>query len=57
MVLHELVLRGVPAQALDVLKLAAVQTAPPDDNASAPLSATFDTPRGRVVLDAWRPDA
>jgi len=56
-VLHELVLRGVPAQALDVLKLAAVQTAPPDDNASAPLSATFDTPRGRVVLDAWRPDA
>jgi hypothetical protein len=50
--LRELVLRGVPAQALDVLKLPAVQAEPL--GAGAPLSATFDTPRGRVVLDAWR---
>jgi hypothetical protein len=56
-VLHELVLRGVPAQALDVLKLPAVQAAALTDAARAPLSATFDTPRGRVVLDAWQPDA
>jgi hypothetical protein len=55
--LHELVLRGVPTQALDVLKLPAVQTAPIDAMARAPLSATLDTPRGRVVLDAWRLDA
>jgi hypothetical protein len=52
-VLHELVLRGVPAQALDVLKLPAVQVSAIAD-ASAPLSATFDTPRGRVTMDAWR---
>ncbi len=55
--LRELVLRGVPAQALDVLKLPAVQAVAPPDGAAAPLSATFDTPRGRVVLDAWRPGA
>jgi hypothetical protein len=55
--LHELVLRGVPVQALDVLKLPAVQTAARDAAARAPLSATLDTPRGRVVLDAWHPDA
>jgi len=55
--LHELVLRGVPTQALDVLKLPAVQCAPASDTARAPLSATLDTPRGRVVLDAWRSDA
>ncbi len=54
--LHELVLRGVPAQALDVLKLPAVQAAAADAGA-APLSAAFDTPRGRVVIDAWRRDA
>jgi hypothetical protein len=54
--LHELVLRGVPAQALDVLKLPAVQAAAADAGAP-PLSATFDTPRGRVVLDAWQPNA
>jgi hypothetical protein len=55
--LHELVLRGVPMQALDVLKLPSVQTAAVDAAARAPLSATLDTPRGRVVLDAWRSDA
>jgi hypothetical protein len=53
--LRELVLRGVPAQAIDVLKLPAVQVEPA--GTGAPLSATFDTPRGRVVLDAWRPAA
>jgi hypothetical protein len=54
--LHELVLRGVPAQALDVLKLPAVQAAAADAGA-APLSAVLDTPRGRVVIDAWQRDA
>ena len=54
--LHELVLRGVPAQALDVLKLPAVQAAATAAGA-APLSAAFDTPRGRVVIDAWHHDA
>ena len=52
--LREVVLRGVPPRALDVLKLPAVQSAPLDASALAPLSATFDTPGGRVVLDAWR---
>ena len=55
--LRELVLRGVPAQALDVLKLPAVQTAPLDADDRAPLSVVLDTPRGPVVLDAWRPTA
>lgn len=56
-VLQDLVLRGVPAQALDVLKLPSVQAASIDTNARSPLSTTFDTPRGRVVLDAWHADA
>jgi hypothetical protein len=57
-VLRELVLRGLPAQAVDVLRLPAVQTpaAPRTAASAAPagpaLSATLDTPRGRVVLDA-----
>jgi len=55
--LQELVLRGVPVQALDVLKLPSVQAAPLDARACAPLSATLDTARGRVLLEAWRPDA
>ncbi|MCW5661309.1 MAG: VOC family protein [Burkholderiaceae bacterium] len=55
--LQALTLRGVPAQALDVLKLPAVQAAALQAGAAAPLSATFDTPGGRVVLDAWHPDA
>jgi Glyoxalase-like domain len=51
--LREVTLRGLPAQAIDVLQLPTVQmsTAAPG---SAPLSATLDTPRGRVTLDAWR---
>jgi hypothetical protein len=55
--LHELVLRGVPPQAHDVLKLPSVQAAPLDAGARAPLSATLDSPRGRVVLESWRPAA
>jgi hypothetical protein len=55
-VLQELVLRGVPVQALDVLKLPSVQAAPIEADARAPLCATLDTPHGRVVLDAWRAD-
>jgi len=54
-VLRELVLRGVPAQAADVLRLSGVQlaarpSAPPRD---AAVSATFDTPRGAVAIDSW----
>jgi len=55
--LHELVLRGLPAQAIDLLKLPAVHTAASSDAARSALSATFDTPRGRVLLDAWHPGA
>jgi Glyoxalase-like domain len=54
-VLRELTLRGLSPQALDVLKLPAVQ-ALPGGNAStrAPaLSATLDTPCGAVTLDSW----
>jgi glyoxalase-like protein len=48
--LRELTLRGLPPQALDVLKLPAVQTAA---RAGEPaLSATFETPRGAVILDS-----
>jgi hypothetical protein len=55
--LHELVLRGVPAQALNVLRLSAVQTVALDAAARVPLTAMLDTPRGRVVLDGWFPNA
>jgi len=53
--LRALTLRGLPAQAIDVLKLPAVQSAarectPPREPA---LSATFGTPRGAVTLDSW----
>jgi len=54
--LRALTLRGLPARALDVLKLPAVQT-PSRDNDDATggpaLSATFDTPRGALTIDAW----
>lgn len=50
-VLRELMLRGLPAQAAEVLKLPAVQTTERSDAAGA-LRAVFDTPRGRVALDA-----
>lgn len=52
--LRDLVLRGVPAQAIDVLKLPAVQALPLDGDQAAPLTAVLDTPRGRVELNAWR---
>ena len=53
--LRQLTLRGLPPQALDVLKLPAVSTparrpGPPREPA---LSASFDTPRGTVTLDSW----
>jgi hypothetical protein len=51
--LQGLVLRGVPTQAVDVLKLPAVDTSPTDAVQNAPLTATLESPRGRVVLDAW----
>jgi hypothetical protein len=54
-VLRELTLRGLSPQALDVLKLPAVQALPGGDASTrAPaLSATLDTPRGAVTLDSW----
>lgn len=51
--LQGLVLRGVPTQAVDVLKLPSVHTSPVDAGKNAPLTATLESPRGRVVLDAW----
>jgi hypothetical protein len=53
--LRELVLRGVPPQAADVLKLSGVRMEPraPAPSHDAALSATFDTPRGVVVLESW----
>lgn len=50
--LRELVLRGLPPQAIDLLRLHAVRTLPAPADA-APLSATLDTPLGVVTLDAW----
>ena len=54
-VLRELTLRGLPAQAFDVLKLPAVHTRPAggEPPRGPALSATFDTPRGVVTLDSW----
>jgi hypothetical protein len=53
--LRGLTLRGLPPQALDVLKLPAVQTPARGATPAAEpaLSATFDTPRGAVTLDSW----
>jgi hypothetical protein len=53
--LRALTLRGLPARAIDVLKLSGVQTpARGDATAREPtLSATFETPRGVVTLDSW----
>jgi hypothetical protein len=48
--LRALVLRGLPAQAVAVLQLPAVQIA---NEPGAALSATFDMPRGRVAIDGW----
>lgn len=53
MALQGLVLRGLPTQAVDVLKLPAVHTSPIDAVQNAPLTATLETPRGLVVIDAW----
>jgi hypothetical protein len=51
-VLRELTLRGLPPQALDVLKLPAVQALPVSSGVPA-LRATFDTPNGPVTLESW----
>jgi len=54
--LRDLTLRGLSAQALDVLKLPAVQALPRASGATAdepPLSAIFETPHGRVTLHSW----
>lgn len=51
--LQNLVLRGIPAQAVDVLKLPAVHTGPTDVAQNPPLTATLESPLGRVVLDGW----
>ncbi|HEU5293269.1 MAG TPA: VOC family protein [Burkholderiaceae bacterium] len=52
-VLNELILRGVPPRVADVLKLPAVQMSERNEG-DGMLRAVFDTPRGRVALDAWR---
>lgn len=52
--LQGLVLRGVPQEALDVLKLPEVTAAPAGPASPAPLSATLNSPRGTVIIDAWR---
>jgi hypothetical protein len=53
--LHELTLRGLARQALDVLKLPAVQTPARAEVAQREpaLSATFHIPRGAVTLHSW----
>lgn len=51
--LQGLVLRGLPPQAVDVLKLPSVHTSPSDAVQNAPLTATLESPRSLVVLDAW----
>jgi hypothetical protein len=53
--LRALTLRGLPARAIDVLKLSGVQTpARGEAGVREPaLSATFETPRGEVTLDSW----
>lgn len=54
-VLRGLTLRGLPPQAIDVLKLPAVRALPSAGTSTREpaLSATFDTPRGAVTLDSW----
>jgi hypothetical protein len=53
--LRALTLRGLPPQAVDVLKLPAVQTVPRVGASThePALSATFETARGAVTLDSW----
>ena len=51
--LQELVLRGVPQEALDVLRLPHVRATPAEPAHTAPLSATLGSPRGTVIIDAW----
>ncbi|MEV7136539.1 VOC family protein [Arthrobacter sp. NPDC093128] len=51
--LQELVLRGLPQEALDVLKLPEVLATPVEPANPAPLSATLNSPRGTVMIDAW----
>lgn len=50
--LQGLVLRGVPTKAVEVLQLPAVHTSTIDR--IAPLTATLESPRGRIALDAWQ---
>ncbi|UEL27309.1 VOC family protein [Pseudarthrobacter sp. L1SW] len=52
--LQELVLRGVPEEALAVLKMPGVKAGTAKAASSTPLSATLDSPRGTVVIDSWR---
>jgi hypothetical protein len=52
--LQELSLRGVPRDALDVLKLPEVRTALVEPAHPAPLSATLKSPHGTVTIDAWQ---
>lgn len=51
--LQGLVLRGVPAPAVELLGLPAVHTSPINAKHQAPLTATLESPRGPAVLHAW----
>jgi hypothetical protein len=53
--LSELVLRGVPERAADVLKLGGLRFAPraAASTREPALSASFETPRGAVTLQSW----
>lgn len=51
--LQELVLRGVPPEALEVLKLPEVRATPVEPAQRAPLSVTLNSPRGIVMIDSW----
>ncbi|HEU4756335.1 MAG TPA: VOC family protein, partial [Agromyces sp.] len=53
--IRDVVLRGVPEAALEVLRLPAVIVEERDEAHPQPLSATFDTSHGRIVLDGWVP--
>jgi hypothetical protein len=50
--LQGLVLRGLPTQAVGLLDIPAVHTSPIDAVKDAPFTATLESPRGLVVLDA-----
>lgn len=53
--LRDVVLRGLPEVAHEVLRLPAVVVEGRDEAHPEPVSATFDTSHGRVVVNGWVP--